>query len=125
MTKRREAWRLCYVKAAKATTDVPNAVPELISQRRRWLNGSFCASVHSTFCFYRIWTSGHNVIRKLWLQIETICALVYISASSLVLERPKAGLSGAQTISSSSPSPGPPRPTFCARRFLSFSSWRF
>ena len=47
-------------------------VPEFISQRRRWLNGSLFASIHSTVFFYKIWTSGQNIIRKFVLQIEFI-----------------------------------------------------
>ena len=39
VVKRGCRWRLQYVKSAKAGTDVPNRVPEFISQRRRWLNG--------------------------------------------------------------------------------------
>jgi len=72
VTKKREGWVLKYVKSAKASTDVPTTVPEFISQRRRWLNGSLFASIHSTIFFYRIWTSGQNPIRMLVLQIEFI-----------------------------------------------------
>ncbi|KAF8347016.1 glycosyltransferase family 2 protein [Amanita rubescens] len=72
VTKKREGWTLKYVKSAKASTDVPTTVPEFISQRRRWLNGSLFASIHSTVFFYRIWTSGQNIIRKFVLQIEFI-----------------------------------------------------
>lgn len=72
VTKKREGWILRYVKSAKAATDVPTTVPEFISQRRRWLNGSLFASFHSTIFFYRIWTSGQNPIRMLVLQIEFI-----------------------------------------------------
>ncbi|OAX42658.1 glycosyltransferase family 2 protein [Rhizopogon vinicolor AM-OR11-026] len=72
VTKKREGWILKYVKSAKAATDVPTTVPEFISQRRRWLNGSLFASFHSTIFFYRIWTSGQNPIRMLVLQIEFI-----------------------------------------------------
>jgi len=72
VTKKREAWVLRYVKSAKASTDVPDKVDELIGQRRRWLNGSFFAAVHATIMFYRVWTSGHNILRKLWLTIEFI-----------------------------------------------------
>lgn len=60
---------LRYVKSAKAATDVPTTVPEFISQRRRWLNGSFFAALHATVHFYRIWTSGHGFLRKCWLQV--------------------------------------------------------
>ncbi|OBZ78918.1 Chitin synthase 2 [Grifola frondosa] len=72
VTKKREAWVLRYVKSAKASTDVPTTVPEFISQRRRWLNGSLFASVHATVFFWRIWTSGQNPLRMLILQIEFI-----------------------------------------------------
>ncbi|KAF9225402.1 glycosyltransferase family 2 protein [Gyrodon lividus] len=75
VTKKREGWMtgsLKYVKSAKAATDVPTTVPEFISQRRRWLNGSLFASIHSTIFFYRIWTSGQNPIRMLVLQIEFV-----------------------------------------------------
>ncbi|KAJ3071793.1 Chitin synthase, class 2, partial [Quaeritorhiza haematococci] len=53
VTKENQAWVLRYVKAAKAETDVPDGVPEFISQRRRWLNGSFFAgsSFYLTFFF--------------------------------------------------------------------------
>lgn len=78
---------LKYVKSAKASTDVPDTVrsqnsigllgsdltvqvPEFISQRRRWLNGSLFATVHSTVFFWRIWTSGQNIFRMLLLQVR-------------------------------------------------------
>jgi len=72
VTKRREAWVLRYVKSAKASTDVPTSVPEFISQRRRWLNGSLFAAIHATVFTHRIWTSGHNFLRKIVLQVEFI-----------------------------------------------------
>lgn len=65
-------FRLRYVKSAKASTDVPTSVPELISQRRRWLNGSLFAAVHATVFWFRIWTSGQSFLRKILLQIEFI-----------------------------------------------------
>lgn len=33
-------------------------VPELVSQRRRWLNGSFFAAIHSTFHFGYLYRSS-------------------------------------------------------------------
>jgi len=72
VTKKREGWVLKYVKSAKASTDVPASVPEFISQRRRWLNGSLFASIHATVFFWRIWTSGQNFFRKIFLQLEFI-----------------------------------------------------
>ncbi|KAL0951725.1 hypothetical protein HGRIS_008399 [Hohenbuehelia grisea] len=72
VTKKNEGWTLKYVKSAKASTDVPTTVPEFISQRRRWLNGSLFASIHATVFFFRIWTSGQNFFRKIVLQLEFI-----------------------------------------------------
>lgn len=72
VTKKREAWTLRYVKSAKAATDVPTTVAEFISQRRRWLNGSFFAALHATVFFFRIWSSGQGFFRKLVLQFEFI-----------------------------------------------------
>ncbi|KAJ3258048.1 Chitin synthase, class 1 [Boothiomyces macroporosus] len=64
VTKRKEAWVLRYVEHAKAETDVPDAVPEYVSQRRRWLNGSFFATFHAIIHFYQIFRSGHSAKRK-------------------------------------------------------------
>lgn len=72
VTKKREAWVLKYVKSAKASTDVPTTVAEFISQRRRWLNGSMFASVHATVFFFRIFSSGHNILRMFILFLEFI-----------------------------------------------------
>ena len=47
VAKAGDKWTLTYVKPSKAETDVPESAPELIGQRRRWLNGSFAASVVS------------------------------------------------------------------------------
>lgn len=70
--KRDSAWILHYVKSAQAVTDVPNSVPELISQRRRWLNGSFFAGIHSIVKFGYIYRSSHSFWRKFALHIELI-----------------------------------------------------
>jgi chitin synthase len=47
VAKKGDKWTLTYVKPSKAETDVPETAVELIGQRRRWLNGSFAASVVS------------------------------------------------------------------------------
>jgi chitin synthase len=72
VSKRGCSWILHYVKSAYGVTDVPDQVPELISQRRRWLNGSFFAAVHSTFHFYYIYRSSHTVMRKFWIHVEMV-----------------------------------------------------
>ncbi|KAG9030667.1 Chitin synthase, class 1, partial [Serendipita sp. 407] len=72
VSKRRGQWILHYVKSAYAETDVPDEVPELISQRRRWLNGSFFAAVHSTVKFGYIYRSSHTAARKFWIHVELV-----------------------------------------------------
>lgn len=67
VTKRNESWLLKYVKSAKAETDVPDTVPEFISQRRRWINGSFFAGVHALTHWYYIFRANHNLARKILL----------------------------------------------------------
>jgi cellulose synthase/poly-beta-1,6-N-acetylglucosamine synthase-like glycosyltransferase len=47
VAKAGDKWTLGYVKPSKAETDVPEQAAELISQRRRWSNGSFAASIVS------------------------------------------------------------------------------
>ncbi|EIW68279.1 hypothetical protein TREMEDRAFT_69288 [Tremella mesenterica DSM 1558] len=90
VVKKNARWRLQYVKSAKAGTDVPNRIPEFISQRRRWLNGSIFAQTYAMVSFYRIWTSGHGIIRKFLLTIVTLYNLVnlifnWLSLSSFYL----------------------------------------
>jgi len=93
VSKRGGAWILHYVKSAYAVTDVPDQVsffssffclfvcsiqntqkkvPELISQRRRWLNGSFFAAVHSIVHFHYLYRSSHGFVRKAWIHVEMV-----------------------------------------------------
>ena len=65
-------WHLSYVKASKGETDVPEGAPEFISQRRRWLNGSFAAGIYSLVHFGRMYKSGHNIIRMFFLHIQML-----------------------------------------------------
>ncbi|KAG2361949.1 glycosyltransferase family 2 protein [Suillus spraguei] len=75
VSKRGASWILHYVKSAYGVTDVPDQVPELISQRRRWLNGSFFAAIHSTVHFHYLYRSSHSFLRKFWIHIEMIYQL--------------------------------------------------
>ncbi|KAI9105900.1 chitin synthase-domain-containing protein [Phlyctochytrium arcticum] len=79
VTKRNENWILRYVKDAKAETDVPDTIAEFISQRRRWLNGSFFAGVHAIAHFYQIFRSGHSPLRKF-----TICLQLLYNSINVV-----------------------------------------
>lgn len=70
VAKRGESWLLKYVKSATGDTDVPNDVPEFISQRRRWLNGALFAAVYAQTHFTQIWKTDHTTFRKILLHIE-------------------------------------------------------
>lgn len=72
VAKRNERWVLKYVKGCTGETDVPDSVPEFISQRRRWLNGAFFAAVYSLVHFKQIWNTDHTVARKVLLHIEFV-----------------------------------------------------
>ncbi|GAB7362949.1 hypothetical protein MBLNU230_g3245t1 [Neophaeotheca triangularis] len=76
VAKRSERWVLKYVKSATGETDVPDAVPEFISQRRRWLNGAFFAAVYSLLHFRQVWATDHTLGRKILLHIEFVYQLV-------------------------------------------------
>jgi chitin synthase len=65
-------WHLTYVKASKGETDVPEGAPEFISQRRRWLNGSFAASIYALMHFGRFYKSGHNLVRMIFFHVQLI-----------------------------------------------------
>lgn len=73
-------WHLSYVKASKAETDVPENAPELISQRRRWLNGSLAATMYSLMHFSRVYKSGHSSIRLFCLHIQ----MLYMAFNTLL-----------------------------------------
>lgn len=65
-------WHLTYVKASKGETDVPEGAAEFIGQRRRWLNGSFAASIYALMHFGRLFKSGHSPIRKFFFVIQML-----------------------------------------------------
>ena len=99
VAKRGEKWVLKYVKNCTGETDVPgellsynkyvtqltltklvqtDAVPEFISQRRRWLNGAFFAAVYSLVQFRQIMQTDHSIARKILLYIEFVYQLVQL-----------------------------------------------
>lgn len=110
MTKRNEAWVLRYVARSKAETDVPDSVPEYILQRRRWLNGSFFAGIHSIFYWWQLFRSGHSTARITiiglqliynmvnlvfnWFSIGTFY-LVFVSLASDLIDDPFLGAGSA------------------------------
>lgn len=78
VTKRNASWLLRFVKRAQGETDVPTQIPELISQRRRWLNGSFFAAIHSIIKFNYIYRSNHSFFRKTVLHVEMIYQFIQL-----------------------------------------------
>ncbi|VUG17675.1 CHS2 [Brettanomyces bruxellensis] len=70
VSRKNAKWVLKYVKSAKGETDVPETLSEFISQRRRWLNGSFFAALYSQIHSFQIWHTDHSLIRKIFFQIE-------------------------------------------------------
>ncbi|KAE8442988.1 hypothetical protein EG329_002451 [Mollisiaceae sp. DMI_Dod_QoI] len=76
VAKRQSSWVLTYVCSASGETDVPEEMPELIKQRRRWLNGSFFAAVYALVHFYQIFRSSHSMMRKIMFMIEFLYQLI-------------------------------------------------
>ncbi|KAI0071473.1 glycosyltransferase family 2 protein [Panus rudis PR-1116 ss-1] len=81
VAKSNSNWVLRYVKSAIGETDVPDALPEFISQRRRWLNGSFFAATYAIAHVGQILSSGHSAGRKLALLAETIYNVINLIAA--------------------------------------------
>ncbi|KAF7729636.1 Chitin synthase, class 1 [Apophysomyces ossiformis] len=75
VAKKDSAWVLHYVCNAYGETDVPDNVPEFISQRRRWLNGSFFAGIYSLVHWRKVWSSDHFFLRKFVFMFEDIYQL--------------------------------------------------
>ncbi|KAI9287907.1 chitin synthase 1 [Umbelopsis sp. AD052] len=72
IAKKNDAWLLKYVSKAYGETDVPDSIPEFISQRRRWLNGSFFAGVYALWHWGKIFQTAHSTGRKIALLVENI-----------------------------------------------------
>ncbi|WFD35850.1 chitin synthase [Malassezia cuniculi] len=85
VAKAGDRWTLAYVKPSKAETDVPEHAAELISQRRRWLNGSFAASIYSLVHFYRFYSSGHNPLRLIAFHIQALYNIIQLVYSWFAL----------------------------------------
>ncbi|MDI1485257.1 MAG: Chitin synthase, class 3 [Ramalina farinacea] len=72
VAKAGQKWHLTYVKSSKGETDVPEGAPEFIGQRRRWLNGSFAASIYALMHFGRMYKSSHNLVRMFFFHVQMI-----------------------------------------------------
>lgn len=67
VAKSQSNWVLKFVKNAQGETDVPDTIVEFISQRRRWLNGSFFASVYSFTHTWQFMQTDHSTGKKVAL----------------------------------------------------------
>ncbi|KZT21396.1 glycosyltransferase family 2 protein [Neolentinus lepideus HHB14362 ss-1] len=85
IAKANSNWVLRYVSRAIGETDVPDALPEFISQRRRWLNGSFFAATYSIAHVGQILRSGHSFGRKTVLMIEMVYNVINLIFSWFAL----------------------------------------
>nr|ADE62520.1 chitin synthase 1 [Saprolegnia monoica] len=66
-------WTMHYVKDAIARTDVPTNLIDLVGQRRRWLNGSFFATLFAIWNWGRVYTeSNHSFTRKMALLVQYV-----------------------------------------------------
>eukprot|EP00475_Leptophrys_vorax_P044911 TRINITY_DN9160_c0_g1_i8.p1 TRINITY_DN9160_c0_g1~~TRINITY_DN9160_c0_g1_i8.p1 ORF type:complete len:316 (+),score=35.13 TRINITY_DN9160_c0_g1_i8:41-949(+) len=64
---------LKYVRQAKARTDVPTTLTDLIKQRRRWINGSLFALVYALIGWPRLlFYSGHSLLRKVMFTLQFV-----------------------------------------------------
>ncbi|CCF58836.1 hypothetical protein KAFR_0F02390 [Kazachstania africana CBS 2517] len=90
VAKRDAKWVLKYVKEATGETDVPEDIPEFISQRRRWLNGAMFAALYAQLHSFQIWKTRHSITRLIFLQIEFFYQFIqgifsWFSIANLVL----------------------------------------
>jgi chitin synthase len=82
VAKRNCSWILRYCRSASAETDVPEEVHDFVSQRRRWLNGSFFAAIYSIVHFYKLMSqSSHSFGRKFALCVEFFYQLISLLVS--------------------------------------------
>ena len=79
VSKPSNQYLLKFVHTAVAETDVPAKLFELLSQRRRWINGSWFALIDTCRSFGKIKKSDHTKWRKIWFGFQ----LVYFGTTIL------------------------------------------
>jgi chitin synthase len=79
VAKKNHNYTLHYVWKAKARTDVPTKLVDLIRQRRRWLNGSLFALIYALLGWGRLLKySSHNIFRKMLLTLQFVYYLLMV-----------------------------------------------
>lgn len=79
LAKRGSQYYLAWEPKAKAYTDVPSNLSELLRQRRRWSNGGFFAWMYYVGHAFRFCGSQHSPARKLVLFLQLLHNLVTAS----------------------------------------------
>ena len=78
VAKKGESWTLRYIRSAKGDVDMPERVEELLSLKRREINGSFAEGVYALSHFVRLLKSSHGVIRKMLFLVQTLYRLALL-----------------------------------------------
>ncbi|KAK4051051.1 Chitin synthase, class 3 [Microbotryomycetes sp. JL201] len=78
VAKRGHNWVLKFVKSAQGETDVPDTIHEFISQRRRWLNGSFFASFYALTHTFQLLGTKHSRRKLVVLFLQAIYNVVLL-----------------------------------------------
>ena len=84
-TKKGKAYTMRYVKRSIAETDVPDSIAVLMSQRRRWINGSWFALIDSLRKCNRVCHSKHNCCRKCCFSFQMIYYLLNVIYSWFIV----------------------------------------
>lgn len=78
VAKQNAQWILQYVKNATAETDVPSSISEFISQRRRWLNGTFFCQLFAIVHFKRFAYTNHSLMRSFGFMLQIFYSAVLL-----------------------------------------------
>ncbi|KAJ3515156.1 hypothetical protein NLJ89_g1934 [Agrocybe chaxingu] len=75
VAKEGEKWTTAYIRSSIAETDVPENPTELLSQRRRWLNGALAANFYALANFGRFYRTTHGWRQLALFHLQAICNL--------------------------------------------------
>ncbi|OMJ76406.1 hypothetical protein SteCoe_24238 [Stentor coeruleus] len=76
---------LKFVRKSRAYTDPPPDYEALLSQRRRWINGSWFALLDSVRNTKKVWASDHNCCRKMIFTFQMLYYIVNILYSFVMV----------------------------------------